>query len=307
MLSDPKYLKAKRDIMLPIAAFNDLVRLNTQQTVNKYEALNNRLVILLIILGLLLLYRIFASFRALNSTLGCSADKLRTAIARMGGGDFSTPLTIVPGIKNSVMNWLIDMQRRLLNSEEERKVLLAQMHEMAYYDSLTHLPNRRMLDDRLGQALALSKRYLNYGALMFIDLDNFKTLNDIHGHSAGDLLLVEVAQRLTLCLREIDTLARFGGDEFVVMINNLGDDSLKAGENAAFIAEKIRVTLAEPYLLMLPSTNFSSPLAFNCSASIGVVIFFDHEKTREELLKMADMAMYESKEGGRNQVRIIGA
>jgi diguanylate cyclase (GGDEF)-like protein len=306
-LSDTKYLKAKRDIMLPIAAFNGLIRQSTQQTVYKYNALNNRLVILLIILGLLLMYRLFASFRALNTTLGCSADKLRTAIARMGEGDFSTKLPIAPGIKNSVMNWLIDMQHHLLNSEEERKALVAQMHDMAYYDSLTHLPNRRMLDDRLAQALALSKRFSNYGALMFIDLDHFKTLNDTHGHGTGDLLLVEVSKRLTLCLREIDTIARFGGDEFVVMINNLGDNALKARENAALIAEKIRATLAEPYLLMLTSTIFDSSLAFDCSASIGVVLFFEHKKTREELLKMADMAMYESKEGGRNQVRIIGA
>ena len=295
MLSDSKYLQAKRDIMLPIAAFNNLVRLNTQQTVNKYEALNNRLVILLIILGFLLLYRLFASFRALNTTLGCSVDKLRAAIARMGSGDFSTKLPLAAGVNNSVMNWLIDMQHHLLKSETERKVLVDQMHEMAYFDSLTHLPNRRMLDDRLGQALAASKRFLTYGALMFIDLDGFKAINDAHGHGTGDLLLKEVAQRLTLSLRDIDTIARFGGDEFVVMINHLGVNSLKARVDSAIIAEKIRATLAEPYLLMIPKTNLLSPLAFNCSASIGVVIFFGHEKTREELLKMADMAMYQSK------------
>lgn len=306
MLSNPTYLKAKRDIMLPIGAFHRSVRHRTQETVSKYEALNTQLVMLLFFLGLLLIYRLYASFRALNATLGCSADKLRSAIAQMGNGNFSTVLPVSPGIKNSVINWLLDMQKHLISSEAERLVMVNKMHEMAYYDGLTHLPNRRMLLDRLSQALALSKRFLRYGALMFIDLDKFKTLNDAHGHEAGDLLLMEVSQRLTQCLRDIDTVSRFGGDEFVVMITDLGENPSEARELAALIAEKIRATLAEPYQLMLPTTNFSKPFIFECSASIGVVMFFDHEKTREELLKMADMAMYQSKEAGRNQVRIVG-
>ena len=306
MLSNPSYLKAKRDIMIPISVFHSSVKHRTQENVGKYEALNDRLVMLLFFLGLLLIYRLYASFKALNTTLGCSADKLRSAIAQMGNGNFSTVLPVSTGIQNSVISWLLDMQKHLISSEAERQAMVNKMHEMAYYDGLTHLPNRRMLLDRLSQALALSKRFLRYGALMFIDLDKFKTLNDAHGHEAGDLLLMQVSQRLTQCLRDIDTVSRFGGDEFVVMITDLGEDPSKARELAAIIAEKIRATLAEPYQLMLPITNVPKPFTFECSASIGVVMFFGHEKTREELLKIADMAMYQSKEAGRNQVRIVG-
>jgi len=131
----------------------------------------------------------------------------------------------------------------------ERKKAEEYIRTFAFYDTLTQLPNNRLLNDRLGQAMAASKRSGRYGAVMFLDLDNFKPLNDTHGHDVGDLLLVEAAQRITNCVREMDTVARIGGDEFVVMLSELDMDKELSVARAGVVAEKIRVTLAEPYLL----------------------------------------------------------
>ena len=304
IISDLTYLQAKRDIMLPIADFNTMVKQRTQKVVRFHEHISTVLFVILILLGILLIYRLWASYRALISTLGCSADKLRAAIAQIGNGNFSTNLSVPRGKKNSVLSWLTEMQGHLLHSESERKLMADKMRELAYYDSLTDLPNRRMLNDRLKQAFSFSKRLGWCGALMFIDLDNFKPLNDLYGHATGDLLLIEVAQRLTHCLRETDTIARFGGDEFVVLLTSLDKDKVTARDHAMLVAEKIRVTLAASYLLILPGGGKMKPITHCCSASIGIVMFFNHENSQEELLKLADMAMYQAKLAGRNQIRM---
>lgn len=122
-------------------------------------------------------------------------------------------------------------------------------------DPLTNLPNRRLLDDRLRQSLAVSKRSGNYGAVIVLDLDNFKTLNDLHGHDVGDLLLREVARRLVECVREKDTVARFGGDEFVVILDELSTGKLVSIGQATDVAEKIRNSLSAPYLLNVTQTG----------------------------------------------------
>ena len=133
----------------------------------------------------------------------------------------------------------------------ERKHAEELIHNFAFFDALTQLPNRRLLNDRLSQTMLASKRSSHYGALMFLDLDNFKPLNDAHGHDAGDLLLVEVARRITQCVREVDTVARFGGDEFVIMLSDLDVDKTESIAQAAIVAEKIRSSLSEPYVLTL--------------------------------------------------------
>lgn len=174
----------------------------------------------------------------------------------------------------------------------------------ANFDYLTDLPNRRMLSDRLNQALAASKRSLIHGALMFLDLDNFKPLNDSYGHGVGDLLLVEVARRLSKCVREADTVARFGGDEFVVLLGELHQDRTQATEQARVIAEKIRVGLAAPYRLTVIQTEQTSTMVeHQCHASIGVVVFVNQEASHDEILKFADAAMYQAKAAGRNVVQ----
>jgi len=195
----------------------------------------------------------------------------------------------------------------LFTDISERKALEAQMHQMAYFDALTGLPNRRMLGDRLGQAMAASKRSGLYGALMFLDLDNFKPLNDAYGHEVGDLLLIEVARRLTECLREMDTVARFGGDEFVVMLSELDADKAQSIEQAAGVAEKIRASLAEPYFLNVTHPGMEPRTVEHCcSTSMGVVLFVNHESSPTDIMKWADAAMYQAKDAGRNAVRFYG-
>jgi diguanylate cyclase (GGDEF)-like protein/PAS domain S-box-containing protein len=195
----------------------------------------------------------------------------------------------------------------LFTDISERKALEAQMHQMAYFDALTGLPNRRMLGDRLGQAMAASKRSGLYGALMFLDLDNFKPLNDAYGHEVGDLLLIEVARRLTECLREMDTVARFGGDEFVVMLSELDADKAQSIEQAAGVAEKIRASLAEPYFLNVTHLGMEPRTVEHCcSTSMGVVLFVNHESSPTDIMKWADAAMYQAKDAGRNAVRFYG-
>lgn len=197
--------------------------------------------------------------------------------------------------------------RRMDHAAEEwqKRIIELNRHiqEMAFHDSLTQLPNRRLLNDRLIQSLAALKRSGRYGALMFVDLDNFKPLNDIHGHALGDLLLIEAAERLRKCVREVDTVARFGGDEFVVILSELDADKKESATQASIVAEKIRVTLSEPYVLKKDSTGKSEPsVEHRCTSSIGLVIF-NHEASAEEILKRADMAMYQAKDAGRNVIR----
>jgi len=187
----------------------------------------------------------------------------------------------------------------------EQKHLEEQMRQLAFYDTLTNLPNRRLLNERLNQTLTASKRTGSYAALMFLDLDNLKILNDIQGHEFGDELLIEVSNRLRNSVREIDTIARLGGDEFVVMLSDLSVDRFEAEQNARAIAEKIRTVLSEPYLLTITqedSTKISS--LYQSSASIGIVMFNHEYKSLGDILRWADIAMYKAKEAGRNTIRI---
>lgn len=190
----------------------------------------------------------------------------------------------------------------------ERKQMEDQVRQLAFHDTLTQLPNRRLLTDRLSQTMAASMRSGLYAALIFLDLDNFKPLNDMHGHVVGDLLLIEVANRLKSCVREMDTVARFGGDEFVVMIRELDTDKAESVSQAEIIAEKIRITLAEPYQLKLnPGEKDEKIIVHRCTASIGVCLFLDHEASQEDILKWADTAMYKAKDSGRNVIRFYDA
>ncbi|MFZ4480784.1 MAG: PAS-domain containing protein [Rhodoferax sp.] len=186
----------------------------------------------------------------------------------------------------------------------ERRQMEQQVRQLAFYDPLTKLPNRRLLNDRLSQSIAAGKRSGCYGALMFLDLDNFKALNDRHGHGTGDLLLIETAARLKGCVREIDTVARLGGDEFVVVVGELSADKKDSTAQAGIIASKIGVALAEPYHLVVSQDRGStSTVEHRCTASIGVVVFIDHDGSQEDFLKWTDAAMYRAKAEGRNLIR----
>jgi diguanylate cyclase (GGDEF)-like protein/PAS domain S-box-containing protein len=185
-----------------------------------------------------------------------------------------------------------------------RKAADDEIKSLAFYDDLTHLPNRRMLMDRLGLALAANKRSGRYGALMFLDLDNFKPLNDQYGHEVGDLYLIELARRLGSGVREADTIARFGGDEFVVMLNALEVDQVELSTQVGLIAEKIRLIVAEPYTLEIQQKNLvATTINHQCTASIGVVLLTAQQTSPEDILKCADIAMYQAKREGGNRVR----
>lgn len=169
------------------------------------------------------------------------------------------------------------------------------------------MPNRRLLDDRLGQSLVVSKRSGNCGAVMVLDLDNFKTINDLHGHHLGDLLLVEVARRLVDCVRQKDTVARFGGDEFVVIVGELSADRQLSLQQAADVAEKIRTSLLAPYLLTVSQTGqVDTSVVHHCSASIGLALFLSQEASQNDLLKWADAAMYQAKAASCNVIHLSG-
>ena len=178
-----------------------------------------------------------------------------------------------------------------------RKQAEEQIHQLAFFDPLTKLPNRRLLIDRLHHIMASGTRYSTHSALLFIDLDNFKTLNDTKGHDVGDLLLIEAAQRLQAYVRGGDTVARLGGDEFVVMIVNLSEEVELAAAQAKAAGEKIRESLSQPYRLR----NFE----YHSSCSIGISLFHAHDVSVDDLLKRADTAMYQAKTAGRNTLRFF--
>lgn len=171
----------------------------------------------------------------------------------------------------------------------ERKHSQEKLDHLAHYDILTNLPNRSLFMDRVERGLALAKRHASLLALLFIDLDKFKPINDIWGHAIGDLVLQEVAQRMQSCVRESDTVSRVGGDEFVVLLLNLSSPT-----DALQVAEKIRLALNEPMQL--------DGKVLSVSSCIGVALYPEHGQTQTELSRHADAAMYQAKERGRNQV-----
>jgi diguanylate cyclase (GGDEF)-like protein len=186
-------------------------------------------------------------------------------------------------------SWYLE---RLAQARNAIKQSQAEVEQLAFHDHLTHLPNRLLLTERLSHALASSLRHQRFGVLLFMDLDNFKNLNDTQGHDTGDLLLKQVAQRLTGNVRSQDTVARLGGDEFVIMLEDLADTPTEAGEIAQRIGEKLLAALNQPYV-------FGDQM-HKSSASLGAALFGGEPMMPAELLKQADIAMYQAKAAGRN-------
>jgi diguanylate cyclase (GGDEF)-like protein/PAS domain S-box-containing protein len=213
---------------------------------------------------------------------------------RKNGEVFPEHITIaaVKDDKGNVTNYV-----GALSDITLRKSAEAEIKSLAFYDPLTRLPNRRLLLDRLEQALASSARSGQEGALLFIDLDNFKTLNDTLGHDIGDLLLQQVAERLSACVREGDTVARLGGDEFVVMLEDLSKNALEAAAQTEAIGEKILAALNRPYQL--------AKHTYRNTPSIGATLFLDHMQAPDDIFKHADIAMYQAKKSGRNTLRFF--
>jgi diguanylate cyclase (GGDEF)-like protein/PAS domain S-box-containing protein len=174
-----------------------------------------------------------------------------------------------------------------------------EIRNLAYFDPLTRLPNRRLMLDRLGHAMTAGNRSREFGALMILDLDHFKSINDTQGHDVGDRLLLEVAQRLTACVRQGDTVSRLGGDEYVILLEGLGENEQAAAANAEIVAEKIRLAIGLPYVLGGSENEY-----FN-TTSIGLTFFCGQGDAAEILLKQADLALYQAKGAGRNAIRFF--
>lgn len=192
-----------------------------------------------------------------------------------------------------------------LKNLHQSELLLSIANSQALFDVLTKLPNRRLLIDRFNQAMFLSQRNKTYSCLLFIDLDKFKPINDKYGHKAGDLLLIEVAERLKNTIRDTDTVARIGGDEFVILISNLNIDKLIATTTAQDITEKVRERIAMPFTINNDGQTFV--IDPQCTASVGATVFFDEfgdqSTTLDHILDLSDKVMYQSKKAGGNQIQ----
>ena len=184
-----------------------------------------------------------------------------------------------------------------LSDISREKEAQREIHRLAYFDPLTDLPNRRLLHDRIEHALAASRRSEEHAAVLLLDLDHFKKVNDSLGHHFGDDLLLQASGRMRSALRTGDTLARFGGDEFVVLLEDLGSDAIAAGRHAERVGEALREALAQRYELGMHSLY--------CTASIGITLFRGRDATMESVLRHADLAMYRAKNAGRNSVRFF--
>ena len=200
--------------------------------------------------------------------------------------------------ENLSISPVMDKNRKITNfvaikqDITERKNADAQIHHLAHYDPLTDLPNRVLFSDRLQRALVAAKRYNSHLALMFLDLDKFKPINDDLGHHVGDMLLKEAAKRMQSCVRESDTVARIGGDEFVVLL-----PIIETEQDAVVVAEKIRYALNQPFELVGKRLSISS--------STGIVVYPEHGMDETQLIKNADIARYNAKESGRNNVMLF--
>lgn len=213
---------------------------------------------------------------------------------RKNGEIYSERLVIsaVPGADGKVSNYVGSF-----SDITEHKVSEEKIHQLAFYDPLTGLPNRRLLLDRLGRALSLSHRHRRYGAVLMIDLDNFKTLNDTQGHNMGDMLLTQIGKRIHGCVRADDTVSRAGGDEFVIVLEGLHEELQHAAALAEQVAEKIRHALSMTFNL--------GHIDYDSSGSMGITMFGVEEVGIDELLRRADMAMYQAKAMGKNNVRFF--
>jgi diguanylate cyclase (GGDEF)-like protein/PAS domain S-box-containing protein len=223
--------------------------------------------------------------------LDSGALKTEIRVRRKDGQMLTARLHAIALPGNRVMGFCVDITDQ---KQAEERIL-----QLAYYDPLTDLPNRRLLLDRLQMAMAASSRDKQFGALLILDLDHFKNINDTQGHDVGDHLLIEVAKRLTSALRQEDTVARLGGDEYVMVIEGLGRDAATATRQAEAVADKVRGAVAQPYFLQAERPPYHS------TTSIGVTLFLAQDTAAELLLKQADVALYQAKNAGRNTSRFF--
>ena len=242
-------------------------------------------------------------FIAMRATLKSKEKWSGEIWERRKNGEVYPAWITINAVRNNqgdISNYVYTINDITLTKMAEEKI-----KALAFYDPLTKLPNRRLMLDRLEHALSSRARHKRLGAVLMIDLDNFKILNDSLGHDMGDKLLVIVASRLESCLREGDTVARIGGDEFLVIIEDL-DEKISVDRQAEAVAKKFIANLREPYTLQQGvKTDLNSQVQYHCSCSIGIALFSEQAISVEELIKQADTAMYAAKAGGRNTLRFF--
>jgi diguanylate cyclase (GGDEF)-like protein/PAS domain S-box-containing protein len=242
-------------------------------------------------------------FIAIRATLKSKEKWSGEIWERRKNGEVYPAWMTINAVRNNqgdISNYVYTINDITLTKMAEEKI-----KALAFYDPLTKLPNRRLMLDRLEHALSSRARHKRLGAVLMIDLDNFKILNDSLGHDMGDKLLVIVASRLESCLREGDTVARIGGDEFLVIIEDL-DEKISVDRQAEAVAKKFIAYLREPYMLQRGfKTDLNSQVQYHCSCSIGIALFSEQAISVEELIKQADTAMYAAKAGGRNTLRFF--
>lgn len=274
------------------------VVLSWEQTRREQRQLLLAVVLATAVLLLVAAYLVHRASRRLTHPI----QRLNSAVHAIGRGELHTRVrhevcinelhTLTDGINEMAAQ--LQRERALLQHRIDEAT--EQLRMLAFFDTLTGLPNRRLLNDRLHQVAEAGKRSGRYAAIMFLDMDNFKPLNDTYGHSVGDLLLIEAGSRIESCLRGVDTVARFGGDEFVVLLNELDTDRAVSARQARIVAEKIRATLSTPYQLRYQAEG-QPPVSVQhtCTASIGVVLFQGESADQEQILAQADAAMYQAK------------
>ena len=275
------------------------VRLRTLEQQENFDRAQNDMVKLFFLLVLIFLIVCFFSY-LIYHRISSRITYISEATRRLGEGDLKVR------IKNNdtddmcylilTFNYMAD---RLEQAEQENQKMLNAAERQAYHDALTGLPNRRYMIEKLDNELSRVARHKFKGALIFIDLDNFKGLNDSRGHPVGDKLLMDVSRRMLSQIRSEDTLARMGGDEFVLLLPELEQSAVQTAFKAEQIAEKIRAAIIIPYDL--------SGTEFTVTASLGICIFPDDGITSEELLRHSDIAMYQSKKHGRNRITFYSA
>jgi diguanylate cyclase (GGDEF)-like protein/PAS domain S-box-containing protein len=227
--------------------------------------------------------------------LQCTGSWSGEMFDKRKNGEIYPKWTKITAVKNELQQ--ITHYVAVFSDLSERKRSEAEIRNLAFYDALTKLPNRHLFFDRFNAALTCAVRHNSFGAILLIDLDRFKILNDTVGHDCGDLLLIEVAARLNSCVREADTVARLGADEFVVLVEDLSDNSDEASRRIGLVAEKIRESLARPY--------YCNGHQLQSSPSIGVSLYHGNEESADTLVQHAEMAMYQAKSVGRNSIRFF--
>jgi diguanylate cyclase (GGDEF)-like protein len=288
MLQDNAYHQAKANIMRPIGEFNLMFNRRMMSAVSEAEKTAFQVRLVLIVLGVIDLWLLWITYQSIGTTLGVSLKSIHGQIEKIGNGEFLSIISEDQPKEGSIIGLLLKTQLRLADIEKERKQADGKFERIAHYDVLTNLPNRDLLTNRLSYAMAQCQRHNRSLAVAFLDLDNFKAVNDTHGHNVGDDLLIAVSQRMKAALRRGDMLARIGGDEFIVVMVDL--EKFECSEP---VLERLLKAASDPVTV--------GGAVMQVSVSIGVTLYSQNDVNADLLIRHADQAMYVAKQAGKNR------